>query len=88
MPAFSTNVDGECAVHVSGFDADTGPVDADADADAGADADGYFCPSKQSKDRKTIFRRQMLSRTKATLSIPPSTLLLALRAIFYFEKGI
>ena len=63
MPAFSTNVDGEFAVHVSGFDADTGPVnaDADADADAGADADGYFCPSKQPKDRKTIFRRQMSS---------------------------
>ena len=27
---FSTNVDGECAVHVSGFDADTGPVEVDA----------------------------------------------------------
>ena len=28
--AFSPNVDGECAVHVSVFDADTGPVEVDA----------------------------------------------------------
>ena len=37
--AFSPNVDGECAVHVSVFYADTGPVEVDADAGASADAD-------------------------------------------------